>query len=392
MIALWMQCINGSLYSQSRVSSTEAGGYIKYLFGRTELSSGSPLIDHVLHGRLNTKWYPSDELTTIMELRFRAYYGSSVERSDAFIESIRNTTVCGSLDVVAWDQKKTVGYGEVDRMNLNWTHGQWQVTLGRQRIAWGTNLVWNPIDIFNPLSILDFDYEERPAVDAAYFQYYTGPVSKLELAMKAGRTSEGTITAGKWTFNEYDYDIHLLAGGAKGRYFGGLAWVGDIAGAGFRGEAIASHIDREADIVTIPETGGGIPVPAIKKWIASSAISADFTFPNSIYLHTEALYNSEGVEEKTILYRPQALSMGLLSPARWSLYEEISADISPLVRASLFVIVNPTDRSFVTVPSIRWSVFQNLDVMAIGLLFSGDDLTEYGGMGKTIYVRAQWSY
>ena len=36
------------------------------------------------------------------------------------------------------------------------------------------NLVWNPNDLFNAFSFVDFDYEERPGSDALRIQKYTG--------------------------------------------------------------------------------------------------------------------------------------------------------------------------------------------------------------------------
>jgi hypothetical protein len=60
---------------------------------------------------------------------------------------------------------------------LDYTAGKWQFRVGRQRINWGVNLVWNPNDVFNSFSYFDFDYEERPGSDAVRVQYYTGTTS-----------------------------------------------------------------------------------------------------------------------------------------------------------------------------------------------------------------------
>ena len=48
----------------------------------------------------------------------------------------------------------------LDRAWIDYTRGKLQLRLGRQRINWGTNLVWNPNDVFNTFSYFDFDYEE----------------------------------------------------------------------------------------------------------------------------------------------------------------------------------------------------------------------------------------
>ncbi len=73
------------------------------------------------------------------------------------------------LDFYLWETKYSIGYLEVDRLFLDFVKDDFQITVGRQRIAWGTCWVWNPTDLFNPLEVLDFDYEERPATDALEF-------------------------------------------------------------------------------------------------------------------------------------------------------------------------------------------------------------------------------
>lgn len=66
--------------------------------------------------------------------------------------------------------------------------------------------------------------------------------------------------------------------------------------------------------------------------------------------------------------------------------------ITPLIRGSIFTIINLNDHSFVLVPSISYSVITNLDLYLIGLFFNGDDLTEYGSFGHYFYARLKWSF
>ena len=373
-------CLLAVRMAVAQPGSTEVGGYIKSLTSRTSEAGGTPYYDHLLHARLNTKWFPAENLSGILELRGRWYYGSTVERIPDFAGQLGHDAGFGTLGVTLWDKGKSVAYGEIDRLYVNWSPGQWQGTVGRQRIAWGTNLVWNPIDLFNPLDILDFDYEERPAADAVRVQYYTGEVSKIELAVKPGSRTVKPITAAQWTTNRWNYDFHFL-GGWRGRsWVAGTGWAGDIAGGGFRGEALVSEIPPE------------LRLPGSSQVMLSAALSGDYTFPNSFYIHTEVLYNSEGVTTDAAFARPRSTALGLLSPARWSLYQEFSYDVSPLVRAGIFAIYNPTDHSTVVFPSATWSVVTNLDLTLLALFFTGDPLTEYGGQGTAAYLRLKWSF
>ncbi len=372
-------------FAQTGNQSFEAGGYLKYLISRSNIPLYGNLTDQLLHGRLNTKWYATDVLTLDCEIRARGYEGGTVENTPNFIEAIRNDHEFAHLDATLWNSKTSAGYAEIDRLWADWNQGKWQVTLGRQRVAMGTCLVWNPTDLFNPLSILDFDYEEKPAFDGGRVQYYLGPLSKVEVDIKPGKTSSTATTAVAFTTNAWAYDFHFLVAQRSGLGVIGGSWAGDIAGGGFRGEVLVSQKPQEIfpGIYDLSQSKGAM---------VSAVLSGDYTFANSLYFHIESLYNSIGVAERAALFEQQSRLLGLLSPSRWSLFGEISYDITPLIRGSVFALQNPLDNSRVLVPSVTWSVVTNLDLTVIALLFHGDALTEFGGYGESGYLRLKFSF
>jgi hypothetical protein len=361
----------------------QLGGYMKYLYSNSELNNIGRVNDHLIHSRLNGKIFFSSDITLTSEFRNRFYYGGSVENNPQFLESIKSNHDLGNIDVVWWQNKSSVGYSEVDRLNLDANIDKLQITIGRQRIAWGTAFVWNPTDIFNPLSILDFDYEEHPGVDALRAQYYFSAVSKIELAIKPGDRRENNIMAAKLLLNRWNYDFHFIGGIRAYRALLGFGWAGDILGAGFRGELFSS------------QTGDDVSTRSLllnKKWSTSMTLSGDYTFPNTFYIHTEILYNNLGL---TTDYSNSTLfieALHLQSAARWSIYQEASYEIHPLVKGSLFIILNPMDKSFVFVPSLTWSVVENFDIMAIGFIFQGNPKTEYGEYGQSLLLRMKYSF
>jgi hypothetical protein len=372
--------------SFAQLSSFEINGYTKYLFSFAKFPGALERYDdHLLHVRLNTRWYPADNLRAVMEMRLRAYYGESVEMIPNFDEQVKGNYDYLNLDAVLWNENKSLGYGEIDRLYLDWNYKQFQLTLGRQRVAWGTSWAWNPIDIFNPLSVLDFDYEERPAVDAVRAQYYTGPVSKVEIAFKPAKEKKDIIAAGLLSINLWDYDFNFIAGLKDERWLSGFGWVGDISGAGFRGELLIS--ERKKIIVPVSNVEFGSD-----DLIYSLVLSADYTFPNSFYIHTEVLHNNIGVENLTAQFQPQALNLGLLTAARWSIYQEFAFDFHPLVRGTVFGLFNPDDKSFAVVPSVSYSVLTNLDLLLLVMFFEGKPLTEFGSYGSTIFLRLKYSF
>ena len=384
-----------SASASAQLPVTDVYGYAKYLFGTTKYPFyNERFVDHLIHARLNTRWYPLSSLTAALEFRFRAYYGESVEKIPNFLDQIKSHHQFADLDAVLWDKGKSLGYLETDRLWLDWVKDKFEVTVGRQRIAWGTSWVWNPTDLFNPQSPLDFDYEELPGTDALRFQYYTGPVTKVEAAVRPAKTVDRMIAAGLVSFNNWDYDFNLIGGVKDNRWVVGGGWSGDILDAGFRGEFTVTQkpetIQKYKNLSVILPVYE--PISSFKDPVFSFVLSGDYTFPNSFYIHTEVMYYNAGKTEYTGLYQQEALDLGMLSPSRWSIYQEFSYDITPLLRGSLFGIFNPDDKSYVIVPSASYSVITNLDLYVIALLFNGDTLTQYGDYGSSLYVRVKYSF
>lgn len=380
-IFLWGLII--PVFGLAQTNSLQVGGYVKYLYSNAELPSVGRVNDHFLHSRLNSRLFLSEAVHVALELRNRFLWGGSIERTPDFLSSIRSKHEFWKGEITWWNTSSSVGYSEIDRLWLDVTHNQLEATLGRQRIAWGTALVWNPVDVFNPLSILDFDYEERPAVDAIRLQYYSSQVTKIELAVKPGATSSTGIAAAKVLLNQWNYDFHFL-GGVRGKEpFGGFAWAGDIAGGGFRGELVTRRIGNRIREL-FPSSDDS--------WSTTVALSADYTFTNNTYVHSEFLYNSSGVTRDASAARPFSMALGLLSPARWSVFQELSFDVHPLVRVSGFVLYNPLDHSAAYVPSANWSALENLDISFFGVLSTGNEPSEFGSLGDSIVFRGKYSF
>ncbi len=379
--------------ANAQLSPFDYYGYAKYMFSSTRFpDTEERYSDHLIHLRLNSRWYATDAITAGLELRFRAYYGETVENIEEIVDYIKTPRDWVGLDALLWRNNKSVGYLEVDRLWFDWTQGDFQVTLGRQRIAWGTAWVWNPTDIFNPLNILDFDYEEFPAVDAARVQYYTGPVTKVEAAFKPAKEKRKVILAGLWSINAFNYDFNFIGGMRDERWLVGGSFAGDILTAGFRGEITVSEAPNRTYSDPAYELLGEESLSSFDSPVVSAVLSADYTFPNTFYIHTEVLYNNIGKDKNTFLFFREAQTLGLLTAARWSIFQEFSYDITPLIRGSLFGIVNPDDKSYVIVPSITYSIFTNWDLLFIAQIFEGDPLTEFGEFGTSYYLRIKFSY
>lgn len=381
-----------SKISFAQLSSFDYNGYTKYLFSSVKYPIFAERFnDHLLHSRLNTRWYPAQSLTAALELRTRFFYGGSVENIPFYSNLIKSKQGLIDLDVFLWDEKKTIGYAEIDRLWLDYVKNDWQFTVGRQRIAWGTSWAWNPTDLFNPKDVLDFDYEEMPGVDAVRIQYYTGPVTKVELAVSPGKDKTDLTAAGLISFNQWNYDFNLIAGYKKERWVLGGGWVGDIKDAGFRGEILVSQAPKQKYDSPYYQLNDIKPLSSDNPYV-SIVISGDYTFPNSFYIHTELLFNSNGTDKYASVYQKEAIQLDMLTPARWSIFQEFAYQFTPLLRGGILGIFNPDDKSYVIVPSAGYSVITNLDLYLTGFIFGGPIVSEFGDSDSSIFVRIKFSF
>ncbi len=370
----------------SAQQTVDLSGYVKELFMYYRPDQQIPglernsLTTNTIHNRLNFKWYASSQLTVVAEMRNRLLFGSLVKEYPAYQSVVDVDRGYFDLSFVPAEGNGWFLHSMFDRAYLDWFSGNWQITAGRQRVNWGMNLVWNPNDVFNSYSYFDFDYEERPGTDALRIQYYTGMTSSAELVYQIGKNEDEMALSGLYRFSQWNYDIQFICGWVGTDYIVGTGWAGDIKGAGFRGE-ITHFIPKNDEVDS--ETA------------AVASISADYTFPNSLYVHSSVLYNSHGKTGKAGGMDPffnNDLSAKYLSFAQYSLFGQCSYPVTPLLSASLSGIANPNDGSWYFGPAFTYSLQNNLELMATGQLFFGDQGTEFGDIGQLLFGRLKWSF
>lgn len=335
-------------------------------------------LDNLFHTRQNLRWYPSKPLTLALDLKTRLIIGQSARELATLSSSVYQNATYFNWTRAFIHENDMYLVSDIDRAWLDFTKGSLQFTAGRQRIAWGTNLVWNPIDIFNPSSPFDFDNIEKPGTDAARAQIYLGAVSEIDLAVAPQREIDRTIAAARLKFNKWRYDWDIIAGRRRLETLLGGAWAGSIKGGGFRGEFLCAISHS--------------PLPSSNSYLNAS-VSGDYTFKSSLYIQFSTLYTGRGTTGKAGgIHLIETAQRGDLSSSKLSLFGEVARDISPLVRIDLTAILNPYDKSWYFGPSLDWSATADLDVTFVALIFGGENMTEFGNDGKILLSRIQYSF
>lgn len=365
-------------------------GYIKDLRTVSFRDLDTVTVDNLIHNRLNFKYYFSNKLSLGLENRNRIFFGESVKSNPAYADLFKEDRGVMDLSFVPLDRGSVVIHSIIDRLWINYSHKKFDLRIGRQRINWGVNLVWNPNDIFNAYSFVDFDYEERPGSDALRFQFYPNDNSAIEYVFQAGKDFKNHSNALMYKFNKWNYDFQFF-GGYQTKEFEnddlifGTGWAGNIKDAGFKGEA--SYFIPLSSLSTSPNS------------ILSSSFSIDYAFGNSLYVNGSFLYNTRSIfedidEEQGILaFYSTDLSAKNLMPSEYNLFAQVSYPFSPIVSSSLSAIYGiDLDLLFLN-PQLGISIANNWELSLVGqIVFAPSASSDFSNQGNGLFVRTKWSF
>ncbi len=361
-------------------------GYVKGLSAMQTLGEdGEVALENTLHNRFDVNWYLSDKFTVTVGMRNRIIVGNNVTLIPGYADYIGRDNGYFDLSWLWAETDSWIGITQFDRLMVDYTVGNLQITLGRQRINWGQTFVWNPNDLFNTYSYFDFDYEERPGSDALRIQYYLGMSSKLELSTSLNSDKKVT-SVGLYRFNTGGYDLQFLGGiYTETDYVLGGGWSGSIKGGGFSGEITYFHpMDRDDD----PDSE------------VTATIHYDYTFRSSLNLQFEALYNGFGQEDLAsgigdVVF--QDLSPKNLFPTQLALFGSGAYDVTPLFRVMLAGIYGPEGNFYYVGPTLIYSLSNTMELTGVGQFYSSDEVFDDEGeplvtSGAALFVRFKWSF
>lgn len=314
---------------------------------------------NLLHNRLNFFVYPSNNLKASIQLRNRFIYGDEINQAPDYKNRMEEDKGWMDLTSNLSEGNSYLLHSTIDRLWLQYTLDNFEVTLGRQRINWGQTFVWNPNDIFNVYSFFEVDYPERPGSDALRLQYYPSFTSAAEMAFKVD--SAGDVTgAGYYRFNKWGYDMQFLAGVLNFEdYVLGTGWSGNLLNMSVRGEASYFHsIDNYND------TTGYFYL----------SLNAGYYFSNSLNLQGELLYNGLAADQNVsgfLEFYDRPLSVKNLSLSEWSVFVQGAYPVTPLINTSLSAMYLTDYNGFYFGPSVDFSLSDNATFSFIYQYFQG---------------------
>lgn len=245
---------------------------------------------------------------------------------------------------------------------------------GRQRIAWGTNKLWNPTDVLNPYQPVTVERDERRGVDALYGRSALGDLGQVELVWAPNdRFPEHNILArgrGNWA----GWDASLLGGKVAGS-------TGSVlVGGDFAGTVLEGTLHGEVAYFS----------PEIRTPYWKAGIGYDYTFPNADSLVVEYFHSGNG-QTDVRRYDFAPLRAGReVAVARNYAGGSYTHELHTLARLELVGVANADDASSFFYPSLAVSPLEDLWLTAAWQRFGGERRTEFGRQPNQAVLIAQY--
>jgi hypothetical protein len=357
-----------------------AKGYLKYMQTNTFTNADTIITDNLLHNRVNTRWYLPKNFTLGAEFRNRVFYGDVVRLLPDYGTRITSYDGVLPLEILWVNTPSLVINTIIDRLWLDYSTEKVELRVGRQRINWGLNTVWNPNDLFNALDYLDFDYEERPGSDALRGQLFMGEMSVLDVAYKWAEDSENDVFAARYKFNTNTYDIQVLAGKYQQDFAAGLGWAGNIGQAGFKGEGTW--------FVPLSDSPDTIQV-------LSFSTTLEYGFKNGWSGMISYLLNTGGTNEggNLLEFSQFTTTAKSLLPNKHTVFLNGMKQLSPVFAVNLGGFYSFGVNWLIFFPTVTYSIKENWDIDFVGQLFWGEDQNgAFSTQGNALFLRLKWSF
>jgi hypothetical protein len=366
--------------SKAQISNVvDVGGYFKEL-GQVSFDNHLSTFryDNSLQNRLETDWSFSNSFEFRADMRTRLISGYSIKNTPFITEFYENDYGFADATWVWFDTEQSVLQSQVDRFYASYYSGDLELHAGRQRINWARTFVWSPNDLFNNYAFLDFDYEERPGVDALLAQYNWSFGSSVQMGFRMADEFDEMVIAAMLRTNWGNYDVQFLGGHYLGQFVIGAGWAGYIQNAGFKGEM--SYFLPEENILNDP-------------WTLTATVGFDYMMPSSLYLRSELLFNS-GYDEvnsplANLIQPPSADNLFI---AKTGLFLSGSYPVTPLLNTS-FSTMASFDRSlFIFIPQMSYSLTQDIDLMVLVQALRGHVFDDVLDTSNLLFFQLKWSY
>ena len=259
------------------------------------------------------------------------------------------------------------------RQDFSWG----DISIGRQRIAWGSGRIWNPIDLFNPVNPANFAKIEKDGADVAAFTYFFGNFTDLDIVYNPQKKIENSNAGFRFRTNINQYDLAVVGGYFDKRIVAGWDFAGSLFNAGVRGEGIVSMNKNN-----------------INDNYARFILGTDYQVTPELYALIEYQYNGEGAANKSdyIPLLAKLVKGEILNLSRNYIAVSANYTLSFISSASILLNQNLNDGSGFIVISSLYSISSNLSLTIGTQITYGNSFSEYWYYPHSVYSQVEYYF
>jgi len=282
----------------------------------------------------------------------------------------------------------------LDNAYIKLSFKSFDLTVGKQQISLGTGYVWNPTDVFNIKELFDPTYEQ-PGHNALRLDIPLGSMYTLttlfspedtwknsaKLIQIKGRISHfdysliGIETA--WRFHDYtqfDFvNMNFLELPGKRKLLG-ASTAGELLGLGVWAEYAYNWMDNSEDFYEL-------------------VVGTDYTFNFQTHMMIEYYRNTLGktdYEQYNLNDWMRMIALEQKAISRDQIYVFIQHPAADLLSVGISTIYSISDNSFALVPTLNYSLSDNVEVFAYLNINFGKEGKVFGkNMGNGGIIRAR---
>ena len=349
-------------------------GSFRSLFTRSRsLVSGAPYSDSLERLRLAVAGGRGDTFSYHLEIDSETHLGTRIGQPDFALVRRRQGAAWLDLDHVVVDRAHVYSDLSVYRATASVRSSTATLTVGRQRIAWGTARFWSPADLFNPIDPLQVEGDIRQGVDAVQLEWAPGGAWRTAAVYAPQRTARRSTTAARVAATMGGWDVAAFGGRFRGDWVGGGDVAGEWGGAGLRGELTYTWRGAPGLVNALRATAG-----------------ADYAF-RKLYLVGEYFYNQGqppcGSTAACVASFALAPVTELFTRHRHFASAGATYDVTPLLKVDTYAVVDLAGRSVFFNPLLRYNAFTNIDVSAGAQLAGGARRGEFDGVPRLFFAQ-----
>ncbi|MGD8779974.1 MAG: hypothetical protein PVH88_13550 [Ignavibacteria bacterium] len=346
--------------------------YNKTLSGQFKIDDSQFL--NLSRARLRPVVYLTDNLRINIEYEILSLYNSS---SGDLFQTVPQKSSRQLFDWT-WTPVNEANFSIshfIDRLYLKYAFKNGNVTIGRQRVSWGTGRIWNPTDLFNPINPATFFKIEKDGADIIAFKYFLGNFTDLHLVFNPDEKIGSSNFGGRFRSNIGEYDFSFMGGSFDERIVTGADFAGNLFGAGIRGEGIFSADDDNFDDNFI-------------KYI----LGIDAQVSRKLYLMLEYQFNGEGKTNKVDYELNRLFSGEIINLSKSYLHFNSSYQYHPLLTITFSSNTNLNDGSGYLSLVGDYSAAENFYINLGSQFFYGSELSEYWYYSTSIYLQGEYYF